>query len=237
MPKRVGASRGFTLVELLVVIGIIAVLIAILLPTLSRTRRQAQQTQCLSNLRQLGCAMSLYTNQNKYRFPFNPTPAEPDLVLWPKGSFVMIWNAMQPLLTRQNGFFACPSDTPDPWTLWWTKTYGPGYGFNLNQLQLSTSYYYPAPFYLEADVNGLTSPRVPRQFLITQVKYPAQKTLFTCFARGVPGGNHLPESLAWVYVDGHAAIARYKEILPRAAGYTAGYTDWTPYGIKGRDVR
>src|SRR3954462_1696859 len=78
------ARRAFTLVELLVVIGIIALLISVLLPALSKARGRAQTVACLSNLRQITQACVNYTVEYKGSYPFgfifnksNPTTARP----------------------------------------------------------------------------------------------------------------------------------------------------------------
>jgi prepilin-type N-terminal cleavage/methylation domain-containing protein/prepilin-type processing-associated H-X9-DG protein len=67
--KRGAGRQGFTLVELLVVIGIIAVLLALLLPALNRARQSARDVKCLANLRSIGQAFAIYANNNRNVWP------------------------------------------------------------------------------------------------------------------------------------------------------------------------
>jgi len=67
--RRIASVNGFTLVELLVVVGIIAILISILLPALSKARDAARKTACLSNLRQVHQLIAMYANEYKDRVP------------------------------------------------------------------------------------------------------------------------------------------------------------------------
>ncbi|MEA2710299.1 MAG: hypothetical protein QOF78_2900 [Phycisphaerales bacterium] len=97
--------RAFTLVELLVVIGIIAIMIGILLPTLSNARRAARTTACLSNIRQLGTTWGIYISENKGKLPY---------YLWqaPAGEADKAWNwywlGILSNLKTQTSIMLCP---------------------------------------------------------------------------------------------------------------------------------
>jgi prepilin-type N-terminal cleavage/methylation domain-containing protein/prepilin-type processing-associated H-X9-DG protein len=111
MRRRI-SDRAFTLVELLVVIAIIAVLIAVLLPVLTKVKQQAQTVQCSSNLRQIGQAMTMYTQQYQY-FP-NATFLSPN----PSGGYASCWPVrLRKLLNGNQKLFYCPAqDERCEWT-------------------------------------------------------------------------------------------------------------------------
>src|SRR5687767_10218211 len=109
-----GLPPAFTLVELLVVIGIISVLIALLMPALGRAREQARAVTCASNLRQVGLAFVMYAGENKQWFPFHAdwtAQHREDWVHWQAGRDVRESAVARYLGGFRADLFRCPSDT------------------------------------------------------------------------------------------------------------------------------
>jgi prepilin-type N-terminal cleavage/methylation domain-containing protein/prepilin-type processing-associated H-X9-DG protein len=141
-------SRAFSLVELLVVISIIAILVALIMPAISKSREFALMTRCTGNLRQFGTPLAMYSDANKDWMPtsgYSHVPATaPNAPNWAGISadimgvkYITEYTANnlafnqqinQSTLARKNGIFQCPSDRYPG--LWNANLASTSYGWN-----------------------------------------------------------------------------------------------------------
>jgi len=174
-------NRGFTLVELLVVIGIIAVLIGVLLPALNKARRSAKAVQCSSNMRQVATAMLMYINASHGKLPptevinGNKSTIYPNGFWWAtalvEGKYITAPNlyndAGQRVIDSRSAFY-CPEgraeevvSSADPQTPtdglndYYTSGFTPAAGPDGKKFQIAT-WYMPVTRNL-TDTNAITS--------------------------------------------------------------------------------
>ncbi|MCC7375997.1 MAG: type II secretion system protein [Verrucomicrobiales bacterium] len=225
-------QRAFTLIELLVVIAIIAILASMLLPALSRAKVKATTVKCISNLRQIGISMAMYTSDNSEKFPYSGRG-------WPQMPFIDFLKLFDPYIsTNGRAFYLCPGDKGPPWNHAWTKVNGSGAGMKTNDLLFPCSYYYYHQFYND----DTTSPKLTQR-TTSEVKSPAQKAIVPCFSEpenGQIGDKNLAhgkEGLPLLFVDGHSAYVKYQR-LNKTEPYGEYNLDWTIGGLtKGEDQK
>jgi prepilin-type processing-associated H-X9-DG protein/prepilin-type N-terminal cleavage/methylation domain-containing protein len=206
-PSRIRSA--FTLVELLVCIGIVALLIALLLPALVRAREQAKSAQCLSNLRQIGHGVHMYANANKLFFPLLTHAHDDPTIGW---LVTLVPYGTNPAVRL------CPSDEREP-------TPVTSYVVNDHMRPLRPGVDFDP-------VTGQTLPGGrPKAFLkLTDVRKSSEKVYvaetdhntdhlhsigWTTPAEveaGIPVRRHARRNANYLFVDGHAAPIEWSEI-------------------------
>lgn len=178
--KRLRSTIAFTLIELLVVIGIIGVLASLLMPAFSRAKGKANDIKCISDLRQIGIALSIYADENQGRLPYaerRPThPIDPAHIL------PSIVNVLSNHLGGATAVFRCPRDTARPS---WFQQEGSSYEWNW-----------------EANGQPIVLPGVIGKIQMTAVK----ARLIYDYENFHPGGTNGTKNV--LHGDGHVAPIR-----------------------------
>lgn len=207
---------AFTLIELLVVIAIIAILAAILFPVFSQAREKARQTACLSNLKQIGTAFLMYTQDYDENLPLTTYPLPSNT-----------WTAQAQPYIKSTQIFRCPTDDSDNWkaasprlSSYFLSAYMAGsqqYG-NLAAISAPASVIYVAesakninrdhfhPFNWNGNLETPT-PNPLYSAYMNSITWSAakQETIELALRRHSDGSN-------FVYLDGHAKWGKWSQV-------------------------
>ena len=237
-------SPRFTLIELLVVIAIIAILAAMLLPALQRARSSAHQTACVSNLKQIGQAIILYTNDDaKGTLPRCDASAQSGIVAW----ITALSNGKYLTPAERNNVYSCPGQPASDQFKWDLS----GAGIGVIRISYGLNAYINSSWHGYGD-NSFKKKLRDRQwshvFLVGDSTYPLVAG-YNDTERGVvinanadtkqggrtsitnPAQCRHPGGSVVVFADGHAAVVKQQALK---CGVSAGeriYWDaWRGWG-------
>ena len=246
-PRHSSHRRAFTLVELLVVIGIIALLIGILLPTLSRARTTARNIVCQSNLRQQMQAITMYTNDNRGLMPYarnfgwevrGADWSQPEGSKYAAAGYMQEPDLMQAYLGRsKQGEFADGTAVNWPETLKcpFAGAIGPAW---IQQDPNATNYRYNVQAIID-DFNGTNGRPKPLPIARAENSSQALVQYDIIWADWFEGGREVNgEALKWnqtpahfaqdprvnaAYLDGHVGGFSFEELAERMPSHTLGF--------------
>ncbi len=233
--KKTNVNRaGFTLIELLVVIAIIAILAAILFPVFAKARDKARQTACLSNLKQIGTAMMMYTQDWDEMYPVSKTYQ----------GFGTDWalnvvNSLGSSYTKNWDVFKCPSETPQ--VFGWGTAAGRLSGYFYNGV-LFQNYGFDAADPFAAKTNSVSTAAVqsPASIIMARdaglnydlcimVPTSSDGVTWACPGQtGIPGGAGTvatagaphSDGCNYLFADGHSKWMKWQQTTSAMYGLT-----------------
>jgi prepilin-type N-terminal cleavage/methylation domain-containing protein len=205
--KHRNCPRAFTLIELLVVIAIIAILAAILFPVFAQAREAARKTACLSQVKQLGAAALMYTNDYDESFGMA-------IYLTNNGQAFTFYDAHLPYI-KNNGIFRCPSDSPpQDWPAFLQQC---GFAFQATGAFRYFSYNGNYSVFRTGNPNPMLPPNLWTQVRsLAELQRPTDTALFydgkidcTYFYAPIWIRHH--EGLVVAYADGHVKFLKARK--------------------------
>ncbi len=180
--------RGFTLVEVLTCLSVIAILAVILIPAVNHSLRMSRATACASNLRQIGIAMTAYANDNDNRFPhaYDPAKGYDQTWMWSLKPYVdMPEDSMgYSPLPKAAGIFVCPE---------WEMTADRSVSYAMNA-SIDPKYSFKTWNYNRLNVDS-------EAFLV--VECAMNNELFSPLSNGEVPHRHPNETSNYLFADGH----------------------------------